>query len=188
MNTPNKLTVLRMILVPVFVAILLWEGCPHRFLIAGLVFAAAALTDLFDGKIARKRNLVTDFGKFMDPIADKLLVCAAYVAFVQLGCCSAWVVILILAREFAVTSIRLVAASGGKVVAANLWGKAKTVSQMIAVGVVLLVQEFLWLGWLPGWFPAAAVQSAAIWISVVLTVISGVIYLWDNKKFVDPSK
>ncbi|MGI6260951.1 MAG: CDP-diacylglycerol--glycerol-3-phosphate 3-phosphatidyltransferase [Acutalibacteraceae bacterium] len=188
MNTPNKLTMLRMVLVPVFVAILLWEGCPHRFLISGIVFGIAALTDLFDGKIARKHNLVTDFGKFMDPIADKLLVCAAYIAFVQLGYCSSWVLILILAREFAVTSMRLVAAGSGKVVAANLWGKAKTVSQMVAVGIVLLVQELLLLTWLPGWFPAAAVQSAAIWISVVLTVVSGVLYLRDNKKFVNPSK
>lgn len=188
MNTPNKLTMLRMILVPAFVAVLLWEGCPHRFLISGLIFAVAALTDLFDGKIARKRNLVTDFGKFMDPIADKLLICAAYAAFLQLGFCSAWVMILILAREFAVTSMRLVAASSGKVVAANLWGKAKTVSQMAAVGVVLLIQELLLLGWLPGWFPSAIVQSAVIWISVVLTVVSGVIYLRDNKKFIDPSK
>lgn len=188
MNTPNKLTMLRMVLVPVFVAILLWEGCPHRFLISGLVFAVAALTDLFDGKIARKQNLVTDFGKFMDPIADKLLVCAAYVTFVQLGYCSAWVVILVLAREFAVTSMRLVAASSGKVVAANIWGKAKTVSQMIAVGVVLLMHELLLLGWMPGWFPVAIVQNTVIWISVVLTVVSGVVYLLDNKKFIDPSK
>ncbi len=188
MNTPNKLTMLRMVLVPVFVVILLWEGCPHRYLISGLVFAVAALTDLFDGKIARERNLVTDFGKFMDPIADKLLVCSAYVAFVQLGYCSAWVVILILAREFAVTSMRMVAASNGTVVAANIWGKAKTVSQMIAVGVVLLIQELLLLGWMPGWFPVSLVQSGVIWISVVLTFISGVVYLLDNKKFIDPSK
>lgn len=188
MNTPNKLTMLRMILVPVFVAILLWEGCPHRFLISGVVFAVAALTDLFDGKIARAQNLVTDFGKFMDPIADKLLVCAAYIAFVQLGYCSAWVVILILAREFAVQSMRLVAAGSGKVVAANIWGKAKTVSQMIAVGVVLLIQELFLLGWLPALFPSAIIQSIVIWISVILTVVSGVVYLMDNKKFIDPSK
>ena len=188
MNTPNKLTMLRIVLVPVFVAILLWDGCPHRFLISGLVFAVAALTDLFDGKIARKQNLVTDFGKFMDPIADKLLVCAAYTAFVQLDYCSAWVVILILAREFAVTSMRLVAAGSGKVVAANIWGKAKTASQMAAIGVVLLIQELLLVGWLPGWFPVQLVQLTVIWISVVLTFLSGVFYLTDNKKFIDPSK
>lgn len=188
MNTPNKLTMLRVVLVPVFVALLLWEGCPHRFLISGVVFAVAAMTDLFDGRLARKHDLVTDFGKFMDPIADKLLICAAYVVFVQLGYCSSWVMILILAREFAVTSMRLVAAGSGKVLAANNWGKAKTVSQMVAVGVVLLLQELRLVGWMPGWFPQELAQELIVWISVALTVASGVVYLVDNKRFIDPSK
>ena len=188
MNTPNKLTILRILLVPVFVGVLLWEDCPHRFLIAGLVFGAAALTDMFDGQIARKRNIVTDFGKFMDPIADKLLVCAAYAVFIELGMCSAWVIILILAREFAVTSLRLVAVGGGKVIAANLWGKVKTVSQIVAVIAVMLIQELCYLNWMPVWFPVDLLQQLLIWFSVVLTVISGVVYLLQNKKFIDVAK
>lgn len=127
MNTPNKLTILRILLVPFFVAALLLAVIPHHFLIAGLIFGVASLTDLLDGKLARKRGQITDFGKFADPLADKILVISALICFVQLGIIGAVPVIVLLFREFAVTSIRLVAASNGKVVAANLWGKAKTV-------------------------------------------------------------
>ena len=190
MNLPNKLTLLRMLLVPVFVVFLLWESCPHRFFIALVIFSIASITDLLDGKIARKYNLVTDFGKFMDPIADKLLVCAAFAAFVELGICSSWVLILVLAREFAVSSMRMIAAGSGKVVAANYWGKVKTASQMAVLIFVMLLQEVMELGWLASVNPTIllVVQNVAIWVTVVLTVISGVVYLGQNKKFLDYRK
>ena len=138
MNTPNKLTVLRMILVPFFVASLLaGDSLPHHNLIALVIFAAASYTDHLDGKIARSRNLVTTFGKFMDPLADKIMVISALVCFVSQGLADVWLVLLIIFREFMVTSVRLVAADSRVVVAANNWGKAKTVSQIIAILFVL---------------------------------------------------
>ncbi|MBQ3969286.1 MAG: CDP-diacylglycerol--glycerol-3-phosphate 3-phosphatidyltransferase, partial [Clostridia bacterium] len=138
MNLPNKLTLLRIILVPFFVASILIEELPFHYLIALVIFSVASITDMLDGKIARKYNMVTDFGKFADPLADKILVISAFACFVQLDIINAVFIILVLFREFAVTSIRLVAVENGKVVAANMWGKAKTVSQMTAVIVVLL--------------------------------------------------
>lgn len=189
MNLPNKLTLLRIIMIPFFVVFMLWEGLAHHYLYALIIFAAASYTDMLDGQIARKNNLVTDFGKFMDPIADKLLVCSAYVVFVELGICNSWVLIFILAREFAVTSLRLVASvGGGKVIAANYWGKLKTVSQMIATIAVMLLQEVTTWNILPAAFPVALICNILIWISVAFTIISGIVYLVDNKKFIDPSK
>ena len=188
MNTPNKLTLIRIVLVPVFMAFLLWPDCPHRFLIAGLVFGAAALTDLFDGRLARKNNQITDFGKFMDPIADKLLIAGALAAVIQLGLCSAWVLVLILAREFLVTSLRLVAASTGKVIAANLWGKVKTITQMVAVIGVFVLQEGAYLRWLPSWMPLVLIGEVLLWLSAAATVISGGVYLWQNRKFINTAK
>ena len=138
MNTPNKLTVLRMILVPFFVAALLaGNSLPHHNLIAFILFAAASYTDHLDGKLARSRNLITTFGKFMDPLADKIMVISALVCFVSLDVANVWLVLLIIFREFMVTSVRLVAADSGVVVAANNWGKAKTVSQIAAILAVL---------------------------------------------------
>ena len=188
MNLPNRLTFARILLIPFFVGFLLWENSPHHALIALLIFAVASLTDMLDGKIARKYNMITDFGKFMDPIADKLLICAAYTVFVQLGICSAWVVILILAREFAVTSLRMIAAGSGKVIAANYWGKVKTASQMAVTILVLILMEVGSWGVLPPNFPSAIICSVLIWISVALTVVSGAVYLVQNKKFFDSSK
>ena len=132
MNLPNKLTVGRIILVPFFVAAMLIDF-PLHHLVALIIFVIASLTDMLDGKIARKNNLVTDFGKFADPLADKILVLAALLCFVQNGYCDCVAVIIVLFREFSVTSIRLISASKGKVVAANIFGKIKTVSQMIAI-------------------------------------------------------
>ena len=196
MNTPNKLTVLRMILVPFFVAALLaGQSLPHHYLIALAIFAAASYTDHLDGKIARSRNLITTFGKFMDPLADKIMVISALVCFVSLGLASVWLVLLIIFREFMVTSVRLVAADSGVVVAANNWGKAKTVSQIIAILAVLFLQyllELVSLGVLPAftlfggdpaaWFTLAG--NALILIAAALAVISGVIYLKQNWKIV----
>ena len=136
MNLPNKLTVGRIILVPFFVAAMLIDF-PLHHLVALIIFVIASLTDMLDGKIARKNNLVTDFGKFADPLADKILVLAALLCFVQNGYCDCVAVIIVLFREFSVTSIRLISASKGKVVAANIFGKIKTVSQMIAIIAIL---------------------------------------------------
>ena len=191
MNLPNKLTVGRIILVPFFVAALL-ANFPLNNAVALIIFIAASLTDMFDGKIARKNGLVTDFGKFADPLADKILVLAALLCFVQLGICDCVAVIIVLFREFSVTSIRLIAASKGKVVAANMWGKAKTVSQMIATIAVIAMQIVLELPEVGLNFINTAtfetiffvVGEILIWISVVFTIISGVVYIIQNRQFI----
>ena len=191
MNLPNKLTVGRIILVPFFVAALL-ANFPLNNAVALIIFIAASLTDMFDGKIARKNGLVTDFGKFADPLADKILVLAALLCFVQLGICDCVAVIIVLFREFSVTSIRLIAASKGKVVAANMWGKAKTVSQMIAIIAVIAMQIVLELPKVGLNFINTAtfepiffvVGEILIWISVVFTIISGVVYIIQNRQFI----
>ena len=135
MNLPNKLTVLRVIMIPFFVFFLLWQGGENRTfrLIALALFIIASLTDLLDGKIARKYNLVTNFGKFMDPLADKLLVCSALICLIELGELPAWMVLIIISREFIISGFRLVASDNGVVIAASYWGKFKTTFQMIAV-------------------------------------------------------
>ena len=189
MNLPNKLTVLRMILVPFFVFFLLMPGIPHHYLIALLIFAGASYTDHLDGKIARSRGLITNFGKLMDPLADKILVISALVCMVELGLTSAWFVIIIIAREFLVTSIRLLAVESGRVIPANNWGKAKTVSQMVAILAVLGMQYVLELNRMHVFaVEDPLVLSTCFWlvgnvliaISVVLTLISGVTYLMQN--------
>ena len=135
MNLPNKLTLLRIAIVPFIVACMLIDF-PLNYFVAGLLFGAAAITDAFDGNIARKNNLITDFGKFADPLADKILVISVLVCFLKAGLCGAIPLIIILFREFTVTSIRLVAAANGKVIAANVWGKFKTIAQITAIGFI----------------------------------------------------
>ena len=197
MNTPNKLTMLRLILVPFYVFFLLMPSIPHNFLAALIIFAAAAYTDHLDGKIARKHNMITDFGKFADPLADKVMIVSALACFVQLGITNAVVLIIIVAREFAVTSVRLVAADKGKVVAANKWGKAKTISQIVSVLAVMLMYYILELHKLGlitlGSYDTAAFRFAVasdilIWISVVFTLVSGVIYIVQNIDFIKQAK
>ena len=189
MNLPNKLTVARIILVPFFVAALL-INFPLNNLAALAIFAAASITDLLDGKIARKRGLVTDFGKFADPLADKILVISALLCFVQLGLCDCVAVIVVLFREFAVTSIRLIAASKGKVIAANIWGKVKTVTQMVAVICVLVMQTVLDIGELGVGLPCCLrcifliIGEGLIWVSTFFALLSGVIYVAQNKQFI----
>ncbi len=189
MNLPNKLTVTRIILMPFFAAALLIPFPLHN-LIALIIFAAASITDLLDGKIARKNNLVTDFGKFADPLADKILVLAAMLCFVQNGLCDCVAVILVLMREFSVTSVRLIAASKGKVIAANIWGKVKTVTQMIAViGIIALqiIADLQGFGLtLPGNYQAVVfiINEILIWISTFFAMLSGVIYLRQNRGFI----
>lgn len=193
MNLPNKLTIGRILLVPIFVAVTLINFPMHNA-VALILFIAASLTDMFDGKIARKRNLITDFGKFADPLADKILVLAAFLCFVQNGLCDCIAVIIVLFREFSVTSIRLIAASKGNVVAANMWGKIKTVTQMIAIISILLMQTFLDVNSLFVLLSADITSTlstifilaggALIWISTIFTIISGVIYIKQNYHFI----
>lgn len=191
MNLPNKLTLLRIILVPFFIIAMLVQF-PFHYLVAGCIFGVASVTDTLDGKIARSRNLVTDFGKFADPLADKILVLTALVCFLQvglLGSFGAIPVIIVLFREFAVSGIRLVAASSGKVVAANIWGKIKTVSQMVGISVIFAMQVVLEVlnamkvstGFITEVF--YYIGNGLIWLSTVFTLISGIIYLKDNISF-----
>ena len=172
MNTPNKLTVARMIMVPFLVIFMLtgWGGEANRYISFG-IFAAASITDWFDGYLARKHNLVTNFGKFMDPLADKLLVCSALICLIEMKRLEAWVVIVIIAREFIISGFRLIAAENGVVIAANYWGKFKTVSQMIMI--ILLILHF------GGIF--AVLEQIFIWLSLALTVISLITYIWQNR-------
>ena len=193
MNTPNKLTCLRVLLVPVFMifAGMSTYGTSNfkiwTYLVAGIVFAAASFTDYLDGYLARKNNLVTDFGKFADPLADKLLTTVAFLYMMRDNVCSLVVLAIVLAREFAVAGVRMAAAGSpsGKVIAANMWGKAKTVLQMVSilfyyfaaalapadtVGVVMLVAQIL------------------CWAVAVLTAVSGVLYIWDNRQFINTAK
>ena len=175
---PNKLTVLRMILVPFFVAALLIQnGEVFALRMTALVlFLIASLTDLLDGKIARKYNLVTNFGKFMDPLADKLLVCSALICLVQLGQLPAWIVIIIISREFIISGFRLVAADQGVVIAASMWGKSKTVSQMISI--VLLIINIK----TP---PLGVLTAISIPVMTILTVVSLLDYLMKNKQVLE---
>ena len=173
MNLPNKLTVLRICMIPFFVADLLYEGGASRNMriLADILFIAASLTDLLDGKIARKYNLVTNFGKFMDPLADKLLVCSALICLIELGQLPAWVVIIIISREFIISGFRLVAADNGIVIAASYWGKFKTVFQMTAV--ILLIFNIPSL---------ALLTNSVLAVAVVLTVVSLADYIVKNRK------
>ncbi|MCI8951435.1 MAG: CDP-diacylglycerol--glycerol-3-phosphate 3-phosphatidyltransferase [Lachnospiraceae bacterium] len=173
MNLPNKLTTLRIILIPFFVGTLLYQGGENinfRYIAAG-IFIVASLTDLLDGKIARKYNLVTNFGKFMDPLADKLLVCSALICLIELKQLPAWMVIIIISREFIISGFRLVASDNGIVIAASYWGKFKTTFQMIAVILLIVKIEMLSL-----------VTNICVWIALALTVISLIDYIMKNHK------
>ena len=172
MNVPNCLTILRILMVPVFVFFMLSDvfGTPDKY-IAGILFIIASLTDTLDGYLARKNNQITVFGKFMDPLADKLLVCSAMICLIELGLLPSWIVIIIVGREFIISGFRLVAAERGIVIAASYWGKFKTVSQMIMV--ILLVFD------LGGPFDVLA--RIFIWLATILTVISLIDYIVKNK-------
>ena len=186
MNTPNKLTVFRAVMVPFFVAALLITAIPSNYLIAGLIFGGLSLTDMIDGKMARKRGLVTNFGKFLDPLADKILVISALVTMTVLKTGTkaeliCWLVgiIIILAREFMVSALRLVCVEQGNVIAANMWGKVKTVTQFVTILVILLIEQLV------SWFPALPAEIKIIGdvffaVSVLATVVSGVVYVKQN--------
>ena len=201
MNLPNKLTLTRILLVPVFMVFVsltslsgIADGSfqPTYYLIAGIVFAAASFTDFLDGHLARKWNMVTDFGKFADPLADKLLTTVAFIYMMRDGVCSPVVLCIILAREFAVSGLRMVAAGAkdGKVIAANMWGKVKTVLQMLSIifyffgmsiasmsatGAEQGVRQIL----------VISISMALCWLVAIATAISGIKYLWDNRSFIN---
>ena len=173
MNTPNKLTMLRVILIPFFVVFLLGNFGTWSKWVALAIFIVASLTDMLDGKIARARNLVTNFGKFMDPLADKLLVCSAMICMIPSGQLAAWFVIIIIAREFLISGFRLVATGKGVVIAASWLGKIKTTTQAVALVLVMLSTPIrAWLGF--------KLDVIVVWISVFFTVISAVDYIRKN--------
>ena len=204
MNLPNKLTLTRILLVPVFMVFVsltslsgIADGSfqPTYYLIAGIVFAAASFTDFLDGHLARKWNMVTDFGKFADPLADKLLTTVAFIYMMRDGVCSPVVLCIILAREFAVSGLRMVAAGAkdGKVIAANMWGKVKTVLQMLSIifyffgmsiasmsatGAEQGVRQIL----------VISISMMLCWVVAAVTAISGIKYLWDNRSFINTAK
>lgn len=176
MNLPNKLTMLRVILIPFFVFFLLTDltGSAGKYIALG-VFAAASLTDLLDGKIARKYNLITNFGKFMDPIADKLLVCSALIVFVQLGRLPSWIVIILIAREFIISGFRLVASDTGIVLAASWWGKWKTALQMFMCIFLIVDLDYAAVN---------IIEQILIYASLILSVVSLADYLIKNRKVI----
>ena len=186
MNLPNKLTMLRVLLIPVFMVC----AANRWMLAAGIIFAAASLTDYFDGHLARKNDLVTDFGKFADPLADKLLTTTAFLYMLVDGVCDPVVLAIILAREFAVSGLRMVAAGapGGKVIAANMWGKVKTVMQMLTIifyyfGTALTWGNFIMIG-----ADCVFLSYWLCWLVAIATAISGIKYLWDNRSFINTAK
>jgi CDP-diacylglycerol---glycerol-3-phosphate 3-phosphatidyltransferase len=198
MNLPNKLTLARILAVPLLVAALLAETVWGSYL-ALIVFIAAALTDYWDGKIARERNLVTNFGRIMDPLADKLLMATAFICFVQLGFAPAWMVVLIIGREFAITGLRVLAAAQGRVIAASASGKHKTVSQIVAVLLILAVNVLVssLRAWAPPWeyallslgLPGEIIlyivyyaPYAGMFVAAVLSLYSGLEYLVKNRE------
>ena len=173
MNLPNKLTILRIIMIPFFVFFLLsGVGGSASKWIALVIFAAASITDTLDGYIARRDNLITDFGKFMDPLADKLLVCSAMICMIPLGKLQAWFVIVIIAREFIISGFRLVASDNGIVIAASYWGKFKTVSQMALIIVLIMDLGGVW----------NVVGTVLTWVALLLTIVSLIDYIAKNKQ------
>lgn len=198
MNLPNKLTLLRVLMIPVFIIVMMLLPYPAGPLVGAVVYALASITDALDGHLARKNNQVTDFGKFLDPLADKMLVISALVILQHMDLIHPVITVIIIARELMVTSIRLIAASSeGKVIAAGWWGKAKTVTQMIAT-ILLMVEpvllgavEYEWkIPLLTGPSPetTAALGTVLLYVAVALTIISGVDYLIKNWKYVDYRK
>ncbi len=194
LNLPNILTISRVVITPIFLFVILMENLPHRFLIACFIFSIASITDAIDGHLARKNNQITNFGKFLDPIADKILTTSALLAFMSMGLCNIWIVMLVLTREFAIASVRMIAASNGVVIPANVWGKIKTISQMVFTILIMILGE-TWavvenydqelFAKLPD---LSLVSNGLLWITAILTVISGAIYLKDSRKIIDFTK
>ena len=204
MNLPNKLTLTRILLVPVFMIFASLTGLngiadgtfqPTYYLIAGIVFAAASFTDFLDGHLARKWNMVTDFGKFADPLADKLLTTVAFIYMMRDGVCNPVVLCIILAREFAVSGLRMVAAGAkdGKVIAANMWGKVKTVLQMLSIifyffGMSIASMSATSMEQGVRQILVISISMVLCWLVAAVTAISGIKYLWDNRSFINTAK
>lgn len=190
MNLANKLTIIRIFLVPIFLIFIAVKGIPYGTLIATAVFIIAALTDKLDGYIARSRNQITRFGKFMDPLADKLLVTAALISLVEYRIIPGWVAMVIIAREFAVTGLRSIAASEGVVIAASWWGKIKTVAQIVAIIFALIevnistqqdIANFVGKGsYITSFFDTMTIIS--LYVAVIITIVSGYDYFVKNKE------
>ncbi|HXT12983.1 MAG TPA: CDP-diacylglycerol--glycerol-3-phosphate 3-phosphatidyltransferase [Candidatus Angelobacter sp.] len=191
MNLPNKLTLSRFAFTVAFL-IVMFSGMPYRETVALAFFVAAGISDFLDGQIARRHNLITNFGILMDPLADKIMVCSAFIAFVELGWFAAWMTVIIVSRELAITGLRLLAASKNVVLAAERYGKHKTISQIVAIIAIFIdqiIRQDQWgavgnaiFGWHIGphswtWWVAAIFK----WVAVVLTFISGFLYLWKNR-------
>jgi CDP-diacylglycerol--glycerol-3-phosphate 3-phosphatidyltransferase len=172
MNLPNKITIFRVIMIPIFLVFMLIPSIPNGKYIAAAIFIIAALTDFLDGYLARKYHLITNFGKFMDPLADKLLVCSALICFVQLELVPAWIVIIIIAREFIISGFRLIASDNGVVIAASWWGKIKTNVQMIMSVLLIFHLNF---------YAFHVLEQIFIYLSVILTVVSLIDYMIKNK-------
>ena len=196
MNLPNKLTLTRIILVPVFmifVSLTQFDNemfNPTWYLVAGIIFAVASFTDFLDGHLARKWNMVTDFGKFADPLADKLLTTVAFIYMMRDGVCSPVVLCVILAREFAVSGLRMVAAGAkdGKVIAANMWGKVKTVLQMLTIIFYFFGISLTYGNTMVGNLDVWLISYWLCWLVAAATAISGIKYLWDNRSFINTAK
>ena len=199
MNLPNKLTLTRILLVPVFmvfVSLTALDGVTDGnfravyYLIAGIIFAAASFTDFLDGHLARKWNMVTDFGKFADPLADKLLTTVAFIYMMRDGVCSPVVLCIILAREFAVSGLRMVAAGAkdGKVIAANMWGKVKTVLQMLSIIFYFFGTALCYNGTIDSVAAVVLISVTLCWLVALVTAVSGIKYLWDNRSFINTAK
>lgn len=187
LNLPNKLTIIRIVLTPVFLFLFFAEFIPFNYIFALIVFAVAAITDFADGKIARSRNIITNFGKIADPIADKILTTTTLLCFMQKNLCSIWVILLILTREFVVSAIRITAASQGSVIPANIYGKIKTIMQMVfSVIIILLIALQGAIGFTIPHFEI--ISAVMMWILAVITLVSGVIYIKDSAKIIDFSK
>ncbi|MBH1942376.1 CDP-diacylglycerol--glycerol-3-phosphate 3-phosphatidyltransferase [Mobilitalea sibirica] len=173
MNLPNKITIVRILMIPIFLIFMLVPGITYGQYIAAAIFILAALTDALDGYLARKNNLITNFGKFMDPLADKLLVSSALISFVELKLVPAWIVILIIAREFIISGFRLIASDNGVVIAASWWGKLKTNVQIVMSVMLIINLDYTIIDIL---------EQIAIYLALALTIISMVDYIWKNIK------
>ncbi len=187
MNLPNKLTLMRCVMTPIFLLAMLWQF-PGHYAVALVLFIVASLTDMIDGRIARSRNLITNLGKFLDPLADKMLTTAALLGLMTVlgGAHLCWAVMIILAREFMVTSVRLLAAKDGVVVAASMAGKTKTVMQMVAI--IYMLTQLQFADWFYEMLPLVCditliVGYVCIWVSVIATVISGIEYVWQLRHY-----
>lgn len=187
MNLPNKLTIIRIVLTPVFLFLFTVSFVPHHYILALVVFIIASITDFADGHIARKHNLVTNFGKIADPIADKILTTAILLCFMMNGLCDVWVIMIILTREFTVSALRITAAAQGSVIPANIFGKIKTASQMIFSIFILAMVAFQDEGlFILPYFET--ISAALLWLTAVFALVSGVIYTKDSAKLIDFSK